>query len=235
MKVLKNLYNRFFRKKTPFYNYLYQILGFYPENLSFYKLAFQHKSKFKESNERLEFLGDSILDALISDEIYFRFPEKSEGQLSKLRSKIASRTFLNKTGKKLGLQNFLQFKLNQIPIEETNMIGNAFESLIGAIYLDGGYTLAEQFLKNEIFEKHINWSEIESKTVDFKSKMMHFAQKNAKTIEFDIVKESYFEANKMEFEVVLKIDGKEISRGVGSNKKKAQQVAAEKALVLLAM
>ena len=86
-------------------------------------------------------MGDSILDALISDEIYFRFPEKSEGQLSKLRSKIASRTFLNKTGKKLGLQNFLQFKLNQIPIEETNMIGNTLEALIGAIYLDKGYNV----------------------------------------------------------------------------------------------
>lgn len=233
MKLLKNLYNRFFRKKTAFYNYLYQILGFYPENLSFYSLAFQHKSKFKESNERLEFLGDSILDAVISDELYFRFPEKNEGELSKFRSKIASRTFLNKTGIALGLQNFLHFKLNQIPIEETNMIGNTLESLIGAIYLDGGYALAEQFLKKEIFEKHVNWDEIESKIVDFKSKMMHFVQKHGKTIEFEIIKETYFEANKMQFEVVLKIDGEEISRGIGSNKKKAQQFAAEKALLVL--
>lgn len=230
MRFFKNLYLRFFGPKTEFYKYLVQILGFYPENLSFYELAFQHKSVHKQSNERLEFLGDAILDAVISKELYFRFPQKNEGALSKLRSKIVSRTFLNAVGKKIGLDKHLKYHLNTISIEETNMIGNAFESLIGAIYLDGGIVLAEQFLKNEILEKHINWHEMDTKVVDFKSKVIQFAQKNAKKIEFVILKE---ESENRHFEVEVKLDKNKIAKGTGSSKKKAEQNAAEKALAFL--
>jgi len=101
MSFFKQIAIKFFTKKTKFSKYLYQILGFYPENLVFYSLAFMHKSKHSENNERLEFLGDSILDAVVSKELYFRFPDKNEGELSKLRSKIVNRTFLNNIGRRL--------------------------------------------------------------------------------------------------------------------------------------
>lgn len=230
MRFFKNLYFRFFREKTEFNQYLVEILGYYPENLYFYELAFQHKSVHKISNERLEFLGDSILDAVISKSLYFRFPNKNEGELSKLRSKIVNRTFLNIIGKEIGLHEYLKYHLNTIPIEETNMIGNAFESLIGAIYLDGGYAAAEQFLENQVFEKYVNWDEMDSKTIDFKSKLTHFAQKSGKTLQYLLLKEELHADNKKYFEVSLELDATSISIGTGSNKKKAEQDAAEKAL-----
>jgi len=177
LRFFKNLYLRFFRPKTDFSEYLVQILGFFPENLSLYELAFQHKSLHKKSNERLEFLGDSILDAVISEALYFRFPEKDEGELSKLRSKLVSRVFLNDIGQKLGLEKQLKYQLKTISILDTNMIGNTFESLIGAIYLDAGYARTEHFLKTQIFEKYVNWDEMDTKITDFKSKLTQFAQK----------------------------------------------------------
>lgn len=232
MRLLKNLCFRFFCPKTEFYKYLVQILGFYPENLSFYELAFQHKSVHKQNNERLEFLGDSILDAIISKELYFRFPKKNEGELSKLRSKIVSRSFLNATGKKMGLDIHLKYRLFSIPIQETNLIGNTFESLIGAIYLDGGIDLVERFLKNEIFAKHVNWNEIDTKIVDFKSKVIHFAQKNGKSIDFVVLKG---ESENRLFEVEIMLDEEKLAQGIGSSKKRAEQNASENALAVLAV
>lgn len=235
MRFFKNLYNRYFRKKSAFYNYLVQILGFYPENLSFYELAFQHKSTSKQNNERLEFLGDSILDAVISEALYFRFPEKDEGELSKLRSKLVSRTFLNEIGQKLKLETYLKYQLNSISIAETNLLGNVFESLIGAIYLDGGYALSVKFLETEILEKHVIWDEMDTKIVDFKSKMMQFSQKSGKKVEFHTLEEILTKENIRMFTVEILVDDQALALGSGSSKKKAEQQASELALEILSL
>lgn len=227
MVIFRNLYQRFFSKRTAFYKYLHQILGFYPGNLIFYKLAFQHKSKSKENNERLEFLGDSILDSIISKELYFRFPNKNEGQLSKLRSKVANRNFLNHIGKVLKLDQFLNYQLNSISIDKTNIRGNTFEALVGAIYLDGGIDLAEKFLQEKIFKTLIDWNEIDQKVLDFKSKLIQYSQKQCISLEYFLLGEEQTEAKTSEFEIQVILDGDNLAKAKGSSKKKAEQLASK--------
>ena len=229
MSFFKQLKAKLFTKKTAFNQYLYQILGFYPENLMFYSLAFKHKSRNQENNERLEFLGDSILDAIISKELYFRFPEKNEGDLSKLRSKIVNRAFLNQLGKDLKLEKFLICKLNSIDISDTNIIGNTFEALIGAIYLDGGIQLAEKFLSKKIFNKQFDWSAIDQKVIDFKSKLIQYSQKENKTLKYIIIGEEKTTNNTTLFEILVKLGDLELATAKGTSKKKAEQLASEKA------
>lgn len=230
MIFLRNLYQRFFSKKTAFNKYLNQILGFYPRNLIFYKLAFQHKSKTKESNERLEFLGDAILDTVISRELYFRFPNKNEGELSKLRSKVVNRSFLNHLGKELKLEKHLNFQLNSISIDKTNIRGNTFEALIGAIYLDGGVKLAEYFLQEKIFKNHINWNEMDQKVIDFKSKLIQYSQKEVIPLEYVLIGEEQTESKTTAFEIEVVLDGASLAKAKGSSKKKAEQLASKIAL-----
>jgi len=233
MFFFKNIFNRVFLKKTAFNIYLNQILGFYPNNLVFYLLAFKHKSLHKENNERLEFLGDSILDTIISEELYFRFPNKNEGDLSKLRSKIVNRQFLNNLGKKLHLEKHIKVQLNTISIDETSIIGNTFEALIGAIYLDGGLKLSKYFLKTQIFDKHINWKQIDERIIDFKSKLIQFSQKENLKLEYILIGTKQTKFNITEFEIEVKLDNKTISTAKGTNKKKAEQNASKLALALL--
>tara|TARA_B110000914_G_scaffold202029_1_gene194702 strand:+ start:181 stop:882 length:702 start_codon:yes stop_codon:yes gene_type:complete len=229
----RNLYQIFFSKKTPFNQYLNQILGFYPRNLVFYKLAFQHKSKSKESNERLEFLGDTILDTVISKELYFRFPNKNEGELSKLRSKVVNRSFLNHIGKLLVLEKYLNFQLNSISIDKTNIRGNTLEALIGAIYLDGGIVLVEKFLQDKIFKNHINWNEIDQKVLDFKSKLIQYSQKYSVPLEYGLIREEQTNQKNTEFEIQVILDGNVLAKAKGSSKKKAEQLASKLALETL--
>lgn len=233
MIFFRNLYQIFFSKKTPFNQYLNQILGFYPRNLVFYKLAFQHKSKSKESNERLEFLGDTILDTVISKELYFRFPNKNEGELSKLRSKVVNRSFLNHIGKLLVLEKYLNFQLNSISIDKTNIRGNTLEALIGAIYLDGGIVLVEKFLQDKIFKNHINWNEIDQKVLDFKSKLIQYSQKYSVPLEYGLIREEQTDQKNTEFEIQVILDGNVLAKAKGSSKKKAEQLASKLALETL--
>lgn len=230
MFFFRNIFNKLFSKKTAFNNYLYQILGFYPKNLVFYSLAFKHKSLHKENNERLEFLGDAILDAIISEELYYRFPNKNEGELSKLRSKIVNRQFLNNLGKKLNLKEHLYLQLNTISIDETSIIGNTFEALMGAIYLDGGIELSKYFLKEQIFKKYINWNKIDKEIIDFKSKLIQYSQKENIKLNYVLLGTEQIKNNITEFEIAVKMANKIIAKAKGTNKKKAEQNASKLAL-----
>lgn len=233
MFFLKNKIYWFFSKKTSFNNYLYQILGFFPKNLVFYNLAFKHKSLHKKNNERLEFLGDSILDVIVSEELYYKFPNKNEGDLSKLRSKIVNRQFLNNLGKKLELEKHLSFQLNSISIKETSIRGNTFEALMGAIYLDGGLKMAQHFLENQIFKKHIDWEKIDKEITDFKSKLIQYSQKENVSLNYILVGTELLDSNLMEFEIIVELDNKVISSAKGTSKKKAEQNASKVALSVL--
>lgn len=217
-------------KNNPFYIFLIQILGFRPENLSFYSLAFQHKSKHKQSNERLEFLGDAILDAVISEQLYVLFPEKNEGELSKLRAKIVNRQVLNSIGEALHLEKQLDYLSSGLPITETNILGNVLESLIGAIYLDKGYKHTQKYIENKLLKEHIDWKAIENVQLDFKTALLQYGQKNDLNFIFEVETESTTSANGHLFEVKLRLDNTVIALGNGSNKKKAEQEAAKIAL-----
>lgn len=233
MLLFTNFYRSLFTKKTSFNKYLFQILGFYPKNLKFYTLAFKHKSKHKNNNERLEFLGDTVLDTIISKELYFRFPNKDEGELSMLRSKIVSRSFLNNLGKELKLEKHLSYQLNSISITETNIRGNTFEALIGAMYLDGGISLVDMFLQKKIYVKHINWNEIDRKVVDFKSKLIQYSQKENIKLEYILIGEEKTNLNIIEFEILITLDDKKIISAIGTSKKKAEQKASKLALEMI--
>ena len=195
-----------------------------------YTLAFQHKSIHRKNNERLEFLGDAIIDAVISNILYFQFPNKNEGELSKIRSKIVNRNFLNQIGKSLEIEKWLKYKLHSSTIDKTNIWGNTFEALIGAIYLDQGFAVTDFFLKDKIVKKHIDWQKIDSLIIDFKSKLINYAQKHSKEIEFELLSENKEAANSRIFEIAIKLDSEIVGKGKGTNKKKAEQNASKDVL-----
>lgn len=220
---------KIFRKKSENALKLERILGFYPSKIELYNQAFTHKSvlieKSKEpfeSNERLEFLGDAILDAVISNHIYCKFPFKDEGFLTQLRAKLVSRNTLNKLAIKIGLDELLVSNLDR---DSKSIYGDALEALIGAIYLDKGYKKAELFILNKLVQNHIVLDEVIETETDFKSRIIEWAQKNRYKIEFEI-EEQGEGANKI-YQSKLFIDNQLKGKGEAFSKKKAEQIAAE--------
>ena len=220
---------KLFKKKSKYALKLERILGFYPDKISLYQQAFTHKStlideskKSFESNERLEFLGDAILDAVISSYIYGKFPFKDEGFLTQLRSKLVRRQFLNNLADKIGLAELVVSNLDR---ESKSILGDALEALIGAIYLDKGYEKAENFILSKLLQNHVELSNVIETETDFKSRVIEWAQKNKMQFEFRIeevgteLSKTYLA--KLFIEKDLKGSGEAIS------KKKAEQLASE--------
>lgn len=215
---------------------LSQILGFSPQDLSLYELALIHKSSStkgkdgrKQNNERLEFLGDAILDAVVADILYQQFMDRKEGFLTNTRSKIVQRETLNKVALELGID-----KLMVIPTHNhthnLNIYGNAFEALIGAIYLDLGYEKCKWFMTHVVFAKHINLNKLAIKEVNFKSKLIEWSQRYKANVLFDLIEESIDAENNPIFQTQILINGQPAGVGVGYSKKESQQNAAKKAL-----
>lgn len=218
-----------FRKKNDYAQKLARIIGFYPNQISLYQQAFLHKSLIQEnelkpfeSNERLEFLGDAVLDIIISHYLFNKYPYKDEGYLTRLRARLVSRQNLNQLGVKLGLQELIQSKLDK---ESKSVYGDALEALIGAIYLDKGYKHAQEFVEEKLLQHHIDVDEVANTETDFKSRVLEWCQKEKLNFKF-VVTEQENETGKL-YEAALYI-GKEIKgKGVAPSKKKAEQVAAE--------
>lgn len=221
---------KIFRKNSDYALKLERIIGFYPSRLSLYEQAFTHKSvlieKEKESfesNERLEFLGDAILDAVISNYIYRKFPFKGEGFLTQLRSKLVSRQFLNKLAVKIGVDELLESNLDR---ESKSIYGDALEALIGAIYLDKGFNKAESFILNKLLLNHVELDEVIEKETDFKSRIIEWAQKSKLKFEFEI-EENESEGNNKYYVAKLFINNQLKGKGEALSKKNAEQLAAE--------
>ncbi len=207
---------------------LKNILGFYPRNLSVYKLAFSHRSAspsavngMQLTNERLEYLGDAILGAIVADMLFRRFPFRDEGFLTEMRSRIVSREHLKNLALKIGLDKYV--KTNSGPGMYRSMYGDAFEALIGAIFLDKGYKTTEKFVVNRIFSLHIDLNEIEKSDTNFKSRIINWAQREKKNLVFETIEEGTLSRL---IKVRLMIDGVEIATGTDFVKKKAEQIAA---------
>ena len=233
MNFIKNILGFLSSKdKDPIFVQLNNLLGFEPQKIHLYHLAFSHKSMGKNNNERLEFLGDSILDAVISEIIYKHFPNKNEGELSKLRSKMVSRNMLNKLGTNLGLLDFLEYKATKATIDQANFEGNALEALIGAIYLDQGYEKSKLFVLNQLINPFIDWKKIENEVIDHKSLLYSYAQKENKTIKFEVLNEDVKDFNNR-FHVAAKIDDKILAEAKGKSKKSAEQKAAKISLEII--
>lgn len=214
------------------YSGLKNILGFYPGNLGLYKLAFRHKSAaqeikqgVKDSNERLEFLGDAILGAVIADFLFKKFPYRDEGFLTKLRSKLVSRSHINYLSTKLGIDKLIESEVDN-PRMFKSIKGDALEAFIGAIYLDKGYKKATEFILERVIKYHVDLDEMEAKEVDFKSRLIEWAQKERKKLVFEIIAETGKGFDKF-YTINAVVDGEVLGEGKGHSKKGAEQQAAE--------
>tara|TARA_Y100000589_G_scaffold329390_1_gene375848 strand:+ start:99908 stop:100603 length:696 start_codon:yes stop_codon:yes gene_type:complete len=214
------------QKDKQFKKKLKMLLGFTPGNIFLYQQAFTHKSKadhnqsIRQSNERLEFLGDSILDAVVTNYLYKKYANADEGFLTKLRSKTVSRTMLNKLGKKIGLENWLQYSDKF----SSAMIGNAFEALIGAIFLDKGFKKTEQFIVDKIILPYIDFDTLLQTENDYKSKLVEYSQQEKIPYEFEC--EEKTDKNKTQYFCSLKLNRKIVATGTGRSKKQAEQEAS---------
>lgn len=220
-----------FRKDKEPYLCFYKILGFYPRNIEVYKQALLHKSSSVKSkgrlinNERLEFLGDAILDAVVADIVYKKFEGKREGFLTNTRSKIVQRETLNNVAVKIGLDKLIKFTTKQSS-HNSYMCGNAFEALIGAIYLDRGYDACKIFMEERIINQYLNLDKISRKEVNFKSKLIEWSQKNKFEIEFCLVGQTVDESQNPIFETQVLVENITAGSGKGYSKKESQQEAA---------
>lgn len=238
-KNFSNLIDRIrllFRKDKESYLCFYRMLGFYPRDIRIYEQALLHKSSSVKSdkgrllnNERLEFLGDAILDAVVGDIVYQKFEGKREGFLTNTRSKIVSRESLNHVAEQIGLVKLIKFNTRQ-SAHNSYMGGNAFEALVGAIYLDRGYEYCKYFMEHRIIGQYLNLEKLSRKEVNFKSKLIEWTQKNKVVIAFELISQTLDEFNSPVFETEILIEGIPACKGKGYSKKESQQIAAHETL-----
>lgn len=225
-----------FRKDKESYFRFYRILGFYPQNIHLYEQALLHKSTAVRSdegrllnNERLEFLGDAILDAIVADIVYDHFNGKREGFLTNTRSKIVQRETLNKLAVEIGLDKLIKYSTRSSS-HNSYMYGNAFEAFIGAIYLDQGYERCKQFLEEKIIGPFIDLDKLSRKEVNFKSKLIEWSQKNKMEVSFELIEQFLDKESNPVFQTEVRIEGIPAGTGSGYSKKESQQNAAQMAL-----
>lgn len=225
-----------FCKDRESYFCFYRILGFYPRNIRLYEQALLHKSTAVRSekgrplnNERLEFLGDAILDAIVGDIVYQHFEGKREGFLTNTRSKIVQRETLNKLAVEIGLDKLIKYSTRSSS-HNSYMYGNAFEAFIGAIYLDRGYECCKQFMQKKIIEPYIDLDKLSRKEVNFKSKLIEWSQKNKMEVSFELIEQFLDKENNPVFQTEVRIEGILGGAGTGYSKKESQQNAAQMAL-----
>ncbi len=210
--------------------------GYKPRNVSFFIQALTHKSSLTDqhlldANERLEFLGDSILDAVVAALVYEKYPDLDEGQLTKIKSKIVNRKSLAAIGERMGIRNYLIYSQGR-SINLAGLEGNAFEALIGAIYLDGGFINTQSVLKNTVFRKHLNLSKVLEEELDFKSALFIWCQRKKLSLEFVLLSEEFTDG-KAVYEMSVQINRSSYGKGKGFSKKEAEQVAAKETLALM--
>ncbi len=226
-----------FSKNKDLSDTIKNIFGFRPENIFLYDLAFRHKSAslekikgFKINNERLEYLGDAILSAIIADFLFKKFPNRDEGFLTEMRSRIVSRNHLNQLSEKLGLRKLIKFSSDHNVYRSIN--GDTFEAFIGALYLDRGYNFTKRIIINRIIKYHIDMDDLETNDQNFKSRLIEWAQKERKALEFVVVAEKG-KGFKKQYEVEVKIEKLSIAIGMDFSIKKAEQNAAAKSLEII--
>ena len=236
--MLKHIHSvrYYFSRDKKFYKLIYQLTGLYPKNLQVYKVAFTHKSATQISekygrlnNERLEFLGDAILAAIIADTLFLYFPFKREGFLTKMRARIVSREQLNEIALGMGLQFHI---VSHSRITGTkNIYGNALEALIGAVYVDRGFVKTKDFIISRIINNYIDLQKLSSTDNDFKSQLIEWTQKNKEELHFNDEEIESTEETHQYFTSEVILNESNIGFGKGQSKKEAQQNAAREALI----
>ena len=227
-----------FRKDKELYSSFYKILGFYPRHIQYYEQALHHKSSSIKkkgcwiNNERLEFLGDAILDAVVGDIVFRHFEGKREGFLTNTRSKIVQRETLNRLAVEIGLDKLI-ISSTHSSTHNSYMCGNAFEAVVGAIYLDRGYSYCMRFIGQRIMSQLINIDKVAYKEVNFKSKLIEWGQKRRVNVSFDLIGQSKEGNSTPVFLTQISIEGIPCCKGKGYSKKESQQMAAKDTLALL--
>ncbi|HEX2395503.1 MAG TPA: ribonuclease III [Bacteroidales bacterium] len=239
--MLKTLFRTdryLFPPERSFSRQLKRIIGFRPRNFKLYQLAFVHKSAshfiFNDTrinNERLEFLGDAILDSLVAEYLFHRFPDKEEGFLTQTRSKIVNRDNLNHLAIKLGIGEMIISKMSKD--NHKSVFGDTLEALIGALYLDKGYERTKKIVLERIIQSDVNINRLLSTEIDFKSRIIEWGQKNKKSVSFTSFEEMEEQGNSPVFITHLFVVDDVVGRGSGSSKKESEQNAARQALQLL--
>lgn len=228
----------FAKRNTALAQYIKNVFGFKVNNIALYEQAFIHRTAVKseeqerESNERLEYLGDAVLSAIIAEFLYKKYPVANEGFLTDMRSRLVSREQLNKLGRKIGLDKFI-VKNESIHNLSASLYGNTFEALVGAIFIDKGYEKTRKVLLNRILGNCIDLNVIEKEDNNYKGKILHYIQKYKLSVEYRTVKETKEETGRKEYLVYLFIDGKFVAEGCDYTIKSAQQHAAMAACEVL--
>ncbi|MEY2693329.1 MAG: hypothetical protein RIT03_1720 [Bacteroidota bacterium] len=236
MSLLKIIFAKKSRSNEDgiFFGKIERILGFKPLQLSYYEKAFTHRSSNKIDEkgnpinyERLEFLGDAMLSAVIAGYLYKEAPAGDEGYLTKMRSKIVSREHLNELGRDLQLIQFIDSKIPSAQFGD-NIHGNVFEALVGAIYLDRGYSYCEQFIDTRVIIPYVDIARLEGKVISYKSLVIEWCQKEKKSFHYDTFEDNSISGERL-FAVHLRIDNKIVAKSRAASKKKAEEIASKRA------
>jgi ribonuclease III len=234
MATIKNIFNSRVEKHGDFFYEIKRILGFSPKDISIYHEAFTHRSTNEKNSEghsqnyeRMEFLGDAMLGAVIASHLYKMVPGGNEGYLTKMRSKVVSREHLNELGRDLELIKFVK---TTIPTEQFggNIHGNVFEALIGAIYLDRGYRFCEKFINKRVIKPYVDIEKLEGKVISYKSLFIEWCQKNKKQFRYIIYEDTGNDMLK-HFAIKLQLEGLTVAKARATSKKKAEERASKRA------
>ena len=234
MASFNNIFNPRAPKDGDFFIVIKQLLGFKPKNIDIYQEAFTHRSANTTSTqghaqnyERMEFLGDAMLSAIIAAHLYNKVPGGNEGYLTKMRSKVVSREHLNELGRDLELTKHLK---TTVPKDQfgIDIHGNVFEALVGAIYLDRGYKYCEKFIKKRVIDPYVDIEKLEGKIISYKSLFIEWCQKNKHQFKFSIYEDTGKDTLK-HFGVKLTLDGNLVGKARATSKKKAEEQAAKRA------
>lgn len=238
VRAVRRIYNYYLHPERDLARRLRTMLGFTPVHLSLFKLAFFHKSTFTtrdhaiSNNERLEFLGDAVLSTIVGEYLFNKYPDSDEGFLTKMRSKIVKRNSLDDIADKMGLDLFLA-DYNQTRLSRS-MLGNALEALVGALYIEKGYDYTKRYVIKKILRKYLNIKDLENFDDNYKSQLLEWCQKNGRNIDYRVLAK-YKSDKRDKFKVAVYIDNKKCGTADDFNKKSAEQLASERAMVALGL
>ena len=231
----KRINGTYILEKREFASRLKRILGFSPGNLKLYEIAFIHRSASftmpdgkKVNNERLEYLGDAVLDTILSDYLFEKFPDATEGFMTKIRSRIVNRDILNQLAVSMGINKILISNISSVQPTK-NLYGDALEALIGSVFLDKGFKKTKKLFIRNVLNKYLDLNVIINTDTDYKSLVFEWVQKHKSNLIFTYNEEYDFNLKKSVFSTTLIIDKKELGEGHGSSKKEAEQEAASQA------
>jgi ribonuclease-3 len=236
-QFVRKLFGKASTNKQNFNTQLRNMLGFKPSNIALYQTALSHRSVKEgadENNERLEYLGDAVLSAIVADYLFKKYPYKGEGFLTEMRSKMVNRQQLNDVAVKMGLKRITQYNRFDASLKSSQIFGNTLEALVGAVYLDKGYRKTQLWVSKQMIIPHLFVDDLEAIDINLKNRLIGWASKNGKNLQFETIEEK-LEGSRRIFTIAAIVDGEIIAQGKGYNKKDASQIAAQLAIEKLGL